>query len=193
VDSDSPKKDHFPGLCEKYRAEVAKVVNTGYECGAWKIVYEQVSNQFKADFYCFIHDSCWLVRPLGDTLENDLAAYRCVPNTPERWYGGEKHMREAVAASLRNTKWTVPDNFWTLVGQIFFAKSHVVEMLHENKFFDIVPANKFDARCWERRLGICLCQEGYADTLGQDSNQIGCWSHMKPANHKMAKQWLNRQ
>jgi len=193
VDSDSPKKDHLPSLCKKYRAEVADVINTGYECGAWKIIYEQTRKQFQADFYCFIHDSCWLVRPLGETLENDLAAYRCVPNTPERWYGAPTGLREAVIASLENTTWSIPDNFWTLVGQIFFAKPHIVSMLYENGFFDILPTNKFEAQCWERRLGICLCQKGHSDVLAQDSNQIGCWRNMRPLNHKMAKHWLNRQ
>ena len=186
VDSDSPRNNHLPELCEKYNAEIAGLVNTGYECGAWKIVYEQC----RADFYCFIHDSCWLVRPLGETLNTDLTAYRCVPNNPKHWIGEIRGLRKAVAESLKDTKWTIPDFFWTPIGQMIFADVDIITMLHDNGFFDIIPTNKFEACCWERRLGICLCQEGYTDAL--ERNQIGAGYDMQLANHKIAKKWLNR-
>lgn len=187
VDSDSPIKDHLPGLCEQYKAEVASTINKNYECGAWKIVYEQC----RADFYCLIHDSCWLVRPLGNSLEEELSAYRCVPNTHDDWYGAHTpKMKDDVIRSLADTKWRVPDNFWTLVGQIMFAKCHIMDLLYNNGFFDVLPTDKYEAQCWERRLGVCLSQEGYDDILAQ--NQIGCWRHGKPRDHKMAKNWVCR-
>jgi len=188
VDSDSPKKDHLPGLCKRYRAEVANVVNKNYECGAWKIVYEQ----YRADFYCFVHDSCWLVRPLGDTLEQEISAYRCVPNSPTDWYGASSSHKREVLRSLRGTKWDpAPDNFWTLVGQIMFVKCRVMDLLYDNKFFDLLPTNKHGAQSWERRLGACLSLEGFDEQLAE--NQIGCWKHGKPYNHKMAKSWVMRE
>jgi len=191
VDSDSPKKDHLPQLCEKYNAVVAPQINKNYESGAWKIIYEEC----KADYYCFIHDSCRLARPLGDTFAVPVAAYRCVPNTPEMWYGLKtvESMRVDVERSLQGTKWSIPDNFMTLVGNMMFADASVVKSLYDNGYFNVLPVNKHEAQCWERRLGACLGHDGYTEMLSKYQNQIGAWSHGKPIDSKIFKRWLKRQ
>jgi hypothetical protein len=187
VDSNSPKKDHFPGLCERYNAHVAYKVNTNYECGAWKIVYEEC----KADFYCCIHDSCYLVRPLDTTFDDEVSSYTVVDNTPKGWFGECAGLRKATWESLVKTKWEVPEQFWTMVGNIIFAKVKIFDLLYNNGFFDILPTNKFEACCWERRIGLCLTCEGYGDMLVK--NQIGAWQDNRPADRKVFKKWLNRQ
>jgi len=179
VDSDSPKKDHLPQLSKKFRADIAIRINKNYECGAWKIVYEE----YGSEYYCMIHDSCVLLRPIDDLFTLPVATMWCVPNTNKEWVGADDTLRAAVAKSLTATKWQIPDFFWTLVGNIIFAKAEIFEVLYNNHFFDLLPTNKFEAQCWERRLGVCLCQEGYADDLKE--NQIAYAA-------SMSKRFLNR-
>lgn len=187
VDSDSPKKDHFPRICEQYNAVIASKINTNYECGAWKIVYEECKS---ADYYCFIHDSCYLMRPLVDTLSELVATYRCVPNTPTSWAGTDLSMREYVAHTLAGTRWTIPDTFWTLVGSIILGDYSIIKMLYDDGFFNVLPKNKYESQCWERRLGLCLCQDGFGDMLAH--NQVGGY-HGRPTTEKLRKNFIKRR
>ncbi|MEK9767281.1 MAG: hypothetical protein VW683_00025 [Betaproteobacteria bacterium] len=139
--------------------------NINYEAGAWKYILDH----HESDYWCFIQDSCWLNRPLEfDDATNfwnrNLTFYGIFEG-----YVNATVQKVQIVKSLAGTKWEncFHDNFAMCEGNMIFCKDKVIKKLYSNGYFEYLPTNKGWSMNFERRMGLCLCLEGYEDQIRQ--------------------------